>query len=247
MRNARPSHFPGRFAAAMHPSRRVFRPAAERFPDGSGRCRRRTALFLALLADRCEPYFDRERDRQTAAQDRNRELNRSAASAQPYVDIAADVGLSSHEEGHAMDAFDVPGKTAPRQARDEAVDSDVGEVSGDSQPSARRPLWRNQARRGELVVPPAPQSEGPFATVELESAPASAHVGSVLIEARGVTVRLDGDVSTARIKCRLAYLGIFRRQGLARTGIVLVCFRRPRRSIHPSRMLLSLGESLAGK
>ena len=36
-------------------------------------------------------------------------------------------------------------------------------------------------------------------TVEVESAPAPAHIGSVSIEARGVTVRLDGDVSTARI------------------------------------------------
>ena len=134
-----------------------------------------------------------------------------------------------------MDAFDVPGKTIPRQARDEAGDGGTGEVSGDSQAGARRQhwsdeekawivhesfergttveevaerhgvparrlsFWRKQFRRGELVVPPAPQSEGPFATVEVESAPAPGHVGSVSIEARGVTVRLDGDVSTARI------------------------------------------------
>ncbi len=134
-----------------------------------------------------------------------------------------------------MDAFDVPGKTIPRQAKDEAGDSDMGEVSGDSPAGARRQqwsdeekawivqesfergttveevaerhgvphrrlsFWRKQARRGELAVPPAPQSEGPFATVEVESAPAPAHIGSVSIEARGVTVRLDGDVSTVRI------------------------------------------------
>lgn len=134
-----------------------------------------------------------------------------------------------------MDAFDVPGKTTPRPARDDADDGDLGEGSGDSQPGARRQhwsdeekawivqesfergttveevaerhgvphrrlsFWRKQARRGELVVPPAAESEGPFATVEVESAPAPAHVGSVSIEARGVTVRLDGDVSTARI------------------------------------------------
>ncbi len=66
-------------------------------------------------------------------------------------------------------------------------------------PSRRLSYWRKLARKGELVVPPAPQNEGPFATVEVESAPAPAHVGSVSIEARGVTVRLDVDVGTARI------------------------------------------------
>ena len=66
-------------------------------------------------------------------------------------------------------------------------------------PPRRLSFWRKQFRRGELVVPPAPQSEGPFANVEVEGASAPAHVGSVSIEARGVTVRLDGDVSTARI------------------------------------------------
>ncbi len=66
-------------------------------------------------------------------------------------------------------------------------------------PPRRLSYWRKLARKGELVVPPAAPSEGPFATVEVESAPAPAHVGSVSIEARGVTVRLDGDVSTVRI------------------------------------------------
>ena len=66
-------------------------------------------------------------------------------------------------------------------------------------PYRRLSHWRKLARKGELVVPPAPPSEGPFATVEVDSAPALAHVGSVSIEARGVTVRLDGDVSTVRI------------------------------------------------
>ena len=66
-------------------------------------------------------------------------------------------------------------------------------------PPRRLSFWRKQARKGALAVTPAPQSEEPFATVEVESAPAPAHIGSVSIEARGVTVRLDGDVSTARI------------------------------------------------
>ena len=57
--------------------------------------------------------------------------------------------------------------------------------------------WRKLVRTGELAVAPAPATEEPFATVAVEGAPA--HVGSVSIEARGVTVRLDGDVSTVRI------------------------------------------------
>ena len=134
-----------------------------------------------------------------------------------------------------MDAFDVPDRTVPRQAKDEVGDDNVGEGSGAAEPGAPRrewsdeekawivqesfergttveevaerhgvpprrlSLWRKLARKGELVVPPVAPSEEPFATVEVESAPAPAHVGSVSIEARGVTVRLDGDVSTARI------------------------------------------------
>ena len=66
-------------------------------------------------------------------------------------------------------------------------------------PSRRLSKWRKRARKGELAVPPAPDTEGPFAAVEVESVPGPAHVGSVSIEARGVTVRLDGDVSTVRI------------------------------------------------
>lgn len=66
-------------------------------------------------------------------------------------------------------------------------------------PPRRLSFLRKQARKGELAVPPAPQSVGPFATVEVESAPAPAHIGWVSIEARGATVRLDGDVSTAHI------------------------------------------------
>ena len=66
-------------------------------------------------------------------------------------------------------------------------------------PHRRLSFWRKQFRRGELVVPPAPQGEAPFAHVEVEAASGPGHVGSVSIEARGVTVRLDGDVSTVRI------------------------------------------------
>ena len=71
--------------------------------------------------------------------------------------------------------------------------------------------WRTLARRGKLVLPcsTGPESEavgvasepGPepaFATVEVDPAPEPDR-GSVSIEARGVTVRLDGDIGAGRI------------------------------------------------
>ena len=78
-----------------------------------------------------------------------------------------------------------------------ATVSEVAERYG--VPPRRLSQWRKLHRKGELVVPPAPESEVPFAALEVESAPGPAHIGSVSIEVRGVTVRLDGDVSTARI------------------------------------------------
>ena len=66
-------------------------------------------------------------------------------------------------------------------------------------PSRRLSKWRKLARKGELAVFPVADTEEPFAAVAVESAPGPGHVGSVSIEARGVTVRLDGDVSTVRI------------------------------------------------
>ena len=75
--------------------------------------------------------------------------------------------------------------------------ADVAEHHG--VPPSRLSKWRKLARKGMLAVPPASEAEGAFAAVEVEAASAPAHVGSVSIESRGVTVRLDGDVSTARI------------------------------------------------
>ena len=134
-----------------------------------------------------------------------------------------------------MDAFDVPGRTVLRQAKDEVGDDSVGEGSGASQPGGRRrewsdeekawivqesfergttveevaerhgvpprrlSQWRKLARKGELAVSPAPENEAPFAVLDVDPASGPAHIGSVSIEARGVTVRLDGDVSTARV------------------------------------------------
>ena len=87
--------------------------------------------------------------------------------------------------------------------------------------------WRSQARRGNLASPwslateaeptaqaertlavrkaevepslAASRSEPAFAALEVEAAPGPASVGSVSIEARGVTVRLDGDIGASRI------------------------------------------------
>ena len=69
--------------------------------------------------------------------------------------------------------------------------------------------WRTLARRGKLVLPSSAEPEpgsvaGPepaFAKLEVDEtlAPERAPVGSVSIEARGVTVRLDGDIGAGRI------------------------------------------------
>ena len=115
------------------------------------------------------------------------------------------------DEAGAGDGEEVPGPGARRQhwSDEEKVwivqesfergttIEEVAERHG--VPPRRLSFWRKQVRRGELAAPAAAQSEGPYATVEVEPAPGPSHIGSVSIEARGVTVRLDGDVSTARI------------------------------------------------
>ena len=70
--------------------------------------------------------------------------------------------------------------------------------------------WRSLARQGKLAVPSSaePESEPAvdgsdaepaFATLEVDSATGAGSMGSVSIEARGVTVRLDGDIGALRI------------------------------------------------
>ena len=74
--------------------------------------------------------------------------------------------------------------------------------------------WRSLARKGKLAVASStgPQAEPvavacecepapAFATLEVDPAPAPdrGSVGSVSIEVRGVTVRLDGDIGAGRI------------------------------------------------
>ncbi len=105
----------------------------------------------------------------------------------------------------------------------------VGEVAQRYGLSVNRVnAWRSQARRGRLASPFSPEAEtepveaaqaertlaarkaeagpGPatprpspaFAAIEVEPPPPGS-VGSVSIEARGVMVRLDGDLDTPRI------------------------------------------------
>ena len=86
----------------------------------------------------------------------------------------------------------------------------VGDVA-DRHGVSRKQLsaWRTLARRGKLVLPSSAEPEpepvagpGPaFATLEVDETPVPERgpVGSVSIEARGVTVRLDGDVGAGRI------------------------------------------------
>ena len=74
--------------------------------------------------------------------------------------------------------------------------------------------WRTLARKGKLALPSLagsepepvaaacePEREPAFATLEVDPAPEPARdaVGSVSIEARGVIVRLDGDIGAGRI------------------------------------------------
>ena len=105
----------------------------------------------------------------------------------------------------------------------------VGEVAQRYGLSANQVnAWRSQARRGKLTSPFSPKTEAEpeeaaqseqalaarkaevepspaasrpspaFAAIEVE-APPPGSVGSVSIEARGVMVRLDGDIGTSRI------------------------------------------------
>ena len=70
--------------------------------------------------------------------------------------------------------------------------------------------WCSLARQGKFAVAssaepePEPVVDGSepepaFATLEVDSATGPGSMGSVSIEARGVTVRLDGDIGTTRI------------------------------------------------
>ncbi len=85
----------------------------------------------------------------------------------------------------------------------------VGDVAQRYGVSSRQlSAWRSLAREGKLAPPsslsgpePEPVAAPAFATLEVEPppVPASGVLGSVSIEARGVTVRLDGDVGASRI------------------------------------------------
>ena len=70
--------------------------------------------------------------------------------------------------------------------------------------------WRSLARQGKLTVASSAEPEAEpvvngserepaFATLEVDNALGRASMGSVSIEARGVTVRLDGDIGAGRI------------------------------------------------
>ncbi len=72
--------------------------------------------------------------------------------------------------------------------------------------------WRTLARKGKLILPSSTGPEGEpvavatepepgpaFATLEVDPEPDRGSLGSVSIEARGVTVRLDGDIGAGRV------------------------------------------------
>ena len=62
--------------------------------------------------------------------------------------------------------------------------------------------WRSLARAGKLAVPmqgqsvdAAPEASGAFAALQVEPSPGAVSMESVVIEARGVTVRVQGEVA----------------------------------------------------
>ena len=66
--------------------------------------------------------------------------------------------------------------------------------------------WRSLARRGKLAAASSPEAVGvepraqpAFAALEVDSAASAGPMGSVVIEAREVTVRLDGDIDASRV------------------------------------------------
>ena len=66
--------------------------------------------------------------------------------------------------------------------------------------------WRSLARQGKLAVASTAepvdvesQPQSAFATLEVDSATGPGPMGSVVIEAREVTVRLDGDIDASRV------------------------------------------------
>ena len=68
--------------------------------------------------------------------------------------------------------------------------------------------WRSLARAGKLAVPgsaqperveAAPEPPRAFAALQVDPGSGPGSMESVVIEARGVTVRLEGDIGTQRI------------------------------------------------
>ena len=66
--------------------------------------------------------------------------------------------------------------------------------------------WRSLARQGKLAVASSaelvdvePQPQSAFATLEVDSATGPSPIGSVVVESREVTVRLDGAIDASRV------------------------------------------------
>ena len=131
-----------------------------------------------------------------------------ARSAEPGSDPDADPGLcaereparrwSAEEKARIVRASFWPGQSV----------SEVAQRYGLSR--SQLSAWRSLARKGKLALPssagPEPEPvaaaceaerEPGFATLEVE--PDRVAVGSVSVEARGVIVRLDGDIGAERI------------------------------------------------
>ena len=83
----------------------------------------------------------------------------------------------------------------------------VGEVAGRYGISRwQLSTWRSLARQGKLAVASSvepvnvePRPQPAFAALEVNGAPSPGPMGSVVIEVREVTVRLDGDIDASRV------------------------------------------------
>ena len=60
-------------------------------------------------------------------------------------------------------------------------------------------VWRGLARKGKLALACSAVGERAFAALEVEPVSGRGSMGSVVVEAHGVTVRLAGDVGVGRI------------------------------------------------
>ena len=145
------------------------------------------------------------------------DIERSAAADwdwpnTPPAEPGSDSEASAEPQGRQRWSADEKARIVRESFWPGALVGDVARRYGVS--SRQLSSWRTLAREGKLTLPSLagpepepvavasnPEREPAFATLEVDPAPEPDRgaVGSVSIEARGVTVRLDGDIGAGRI------------------------------------------------